>query len=77
MKALVLEKKELKLRDIPKPLPTNNKALVKVLKAGICATDLELVKGYMNFKGVLGHEFVGRVIKALKKSWIELRGPLP
>ena len=32
---------------------------VKVLKAGICETDLQLKQGYMGFSGVLGHEFVG------------------
>ena len=36
-------------------------ALVRVALAGICNTDLELVKGYMQFRGVLGHEFVGVV----------------
>ncbi len=33
--------------------------VVKVLKAGICETDLQLVQGYMGFQGILGHEFVG------------------
>jgi len=33
--------------------------LVRVLRAGICETDLQLVLGYMGFRGVLGHEFVG------------------
>ena len=47
MKALVLEKGELDLREIPQPLPSENEALIKVIKAGICNTDLELVKGYM------------------------------
>ncbi len=32
---------------------------VQVLKAGICETDLQLKQGYMDFAGVLGHEFVG------------------
>lgn len=36
-------------------------ALIKVLQAGICNTDLEIVRGYMAFQGVLGHEFVGIV----------------
>ncbi len=36
-------------------------ASVRVRLAGVCATDLELVKGYMGFSGVLGHEFVGQV----------------
>ncbi len=38
-----------------------NESLVRVLRAGICNTDLEIVKGYMGFRGVLGHEFVGIV----------------
>jgi len=37
--------------------------LVRVKLAGICATDLEVTRGYMGFTGVLGHEFVGRVEK--------------
>jgi threonine dehydrogenase-like Zn-dependent dehydrogenase len=39
----------------------NQTALVKVHLAGICATDLHIFKGYMGFKGVPGHEFVGSV----------------
>ena len=35
--------------------------LIKVRRAGICATDLEIIKGYMGFRGILGHEFVGEV----------------
>ncbi len=33
--------------------------IVDVLMAGICETDLQLCKGYMGFRGTLGHEFVG------------------
>lgn len=36
-------------------------ASVKVLLAGICTTDLEIMRGYRDFKGILGHEFVGIV----------------
>jgi threonine dehydrogenase-like Zn-dependent dehydrogenase len=39
-----------------------DEALLKIRKAGICRTDLELVGGYMNFSGILGHEFVAEVI---------------
>ncbi len=39
-------------------------ALVQVICAGICNTDLEIVKGYAGFHGILGHEFVGRVIES-------------
>ncbi len=47
--------------DLPVPRPAPGEALIKVLAAGICNTDLEIVKGYMEFEGVLGHEFVGVV----------------
>lgn len=50
--------------DIPKPLPQPGEALVKVLAAGICNTDQEILKGYMGFHGVPGHEFVGIVQEA-------------
>lgn len=46
----------------PDPQPGPGEALVQVLLAGICATDLEIVRGYAGFTGVLGHEFVGRVL---------------
>lgn len=44
-------------------------ALVQVLCAGICNTDLEIVKGYAGFRGTPGHEFVGRVIES-PESWL-------
>ena len=47
--------------DLPIPKATADTALVRVSLAGVCNTDLELVKGYMGFRGVLGHEFVGVV----------------
>jgi len=61
MRALVYDGK-LRLRtDHPAPARRPGESLVSVSLAGICATDLEIVKGYMGFHGVLGHEFVGRV----------------
>ena len=45
----------------PDPEPLPGEALVRVSLAGICNTDLELIKGYLDFHGVLGHEFVGFV----------------
>lgn len=51
----------IRLADIPEPRPAEGEALVRVLTAGICRTDLEILKGYMGFKGVPGHEFVGIV----------------
>ncbi|MCC5635712.1 alcohol dehydrogenase catalytic domain-containing protein [Nostoc sp. CHAB 5844] len=62
MKGLWLENNQLQLRtDIPIPEPTLGDALVRVLRAGICNTDLELKRGYYPYTGILGHEFVGVV----------------
>ncbi|MCX5654747.1 MAG: alcohol dehydrogenase catalytic domain-containing protein [Planctomycetota bacterium] len=41
------------------PAAPPGEVCVRVLLAGVCSTDLEIVKGYMGFTGVLGHEFVG------------------
>lgn len=62
MKGLWLENNQLQLRtDIPVPEPPPGEALVRVLRAGICNTDLELLRGYYPYTGILGHEFVGIV----------------
>ncbi|UKO98401.1 MDR/zinc-dependent alcohol dehydrogenase-like family protein [Nostoc sp. UHCC 0870] len=62
MKGLWLENNQLQLRtDIQIPEPPAGEALVRVLRAGICNTDLELLRGYYPYTGVLGHEFVGLV----------------
>jgi len=50
--------------DIPVPVPPKGEALVRVSLAGICNTDLEILRGYVPFRGVLGHEFVGTVESA-------------
>jgi threonine dehydrogenase-like Zn-dependent dehydrogenase len=46
-------------RDYPWPTARAGEAIVRVTRAGICETDVQLVRGYMGFRGVLGHEFVG------------------
>lgn len=63
MKALRFENNQLKLAEISKP-KSENEALVRVLKSGICNTDLEIVRGYAGFEGTIGHEFVGVVEEA-------------
>lgn len=69
MKALWLEKNHLSLReDIPVPSPGPGEALVRVRLAGVCSTDLELVKGYLPFTGVPGHEFVGEIVSINKAN---------
>ena len=60
MKALVFDG-TIAVKDVPKPQPKAGEALIRVGIAGICKTDVEISRGYMNFHGVLGHEFVGIV----------------
>lgn len=72
MNALWLEDNKISLRNIPRPRK-ENEVLIKIRKAGICSTDLELVKGYYPYTGVIGHEFVGEVIEAEDASWIGQR----
>ena len=72
MRALWLENNEISLRDVPRPRKPDE-ALIKIRKTGICSTDLELVKGYYPYTGILGHEFVGDVIEADDASWIGQR----
>jgi threonine dehydrogenase-like Zn-dependent dehydrogenase len=60
MRALVLSDDGIGLEvDRASPVPAPGEVLVRVLRAGICETDLQLIRGYKGFRGVLGHEFVG------------------
>ena len=61
MRALVLDNGLRSRADYPDPAVPAGECLVKVRMAGICGTDLELAKGYMEFSGIPGHEFVGEV----------------
>lgn len=72
MKAVWLEDNRLGLREVAQP-EKPGEALVRIRQAGICSTDLELVKGYYPFTGILGHEFVGEVVEAEDASWIGQR----
>lgn len=71
MQALYLDEGQLHYRpDYPQPTPQAGEALIRVRLAGICTTDLEIVKGYVRgFQGVLGHEFVGEVVSAPDAAW--------
>jgi threonine dehydrogenase-like Zn-dependent dehydrogenase len=65
MRALIVRNGQLAfVADYPRPDPPPGEALIRVARAGICNTDLEILKGYFGFQGVLGHEFVG-VVEAL------------
>lgn len=74
MKALWLENQTVTFRDdVPMPEPGPGEALIRMRLAGICSTDLEMARGYYPFAGVLGHEFVGEVVKAPDPGWIGAR----
>ena len=76
MIALVLDPaaKSAKLsHDVPAPERRPGEAIVRVRVSGVCDTDLQLARGYMAFKGVPGHEFVGEVIGADDTKWMGKR----
>ena len=76
MQALVLNSSLTYCQDLPVPEIGGDEALIRLSLAGICATDLELVKGYAGFTGILGHEFVG-VVEAVgqerHRPWLQRR----
>lgn len=73
MRGVWLEAGRIHLReDLPIPEPLSNEALIRVLAAGICNTDIELQKGYYPFTGILGHEFVGVVVQG-PSDWMHQR----
>jgi threonine dehydrogenase-like Zn-dependent dehydrogenase len=55
-------------RERERPERAPDTALVRVTLAGICNTDLEIARGYMSFRGVLGHEFAG-VVEEGPEPW--------
>lgn len=72
MKALRFDGKKINyVENYPKP--KSDEVIVKVSLAGICGTDLEILKGYMSYGGVLGHEFVGVVEESKNKELLGKR----
>ena len=61
------------MADARRPEPGGNEALIRVLMAGICGTDMEILKGYKAFRGIPGHEFVG-VVEAVRGPYTGLVG---
>jgi alcohol dehydrogenase len=55
------------------PLESDGDTLLRVRQAGVCATDLEITRGYMGYKGVLGHEFVADVVSSPNKELVGQR----
>ena len=73
MKALFFNGLDLELKEMAIPVISEGESLVRIITAGICRTDLEIIKGYMNFRGILGHEFVGQVIESGDPSLVGKR----
>ena len=63
MLALTFDGKVTLRTDHPEPQARADEAVVAVRLAGVCRTDLEITRGYMGFRGVMGHEFVGTVAR--------------
>jgi len=55
------------------PVESDGDTLLRVRQAGVCATDLEITRGYMGYRGVLGHEFVADVVSSPDKDLIGQR----
>ncbi len=72
MKAVEFIERVTVRNDYPDPRPGPDEAVVEVIRAGVCSTDLEIIRGFMEFRGVLGHEFVGRVVEGPAK-WMGKR----
>ncbi len=75
MKAAVFDGKEIKIKEVPKPHPTITQALIRVKAAGICGTDIAIMKGNLPAPAnlILGHEFAGEVVEVgneVDSSWI-------
>jgi threonine dehydrogenase-like Zn-dependent dehydrogenase len=68
MLAVHLENGAVTTREIPLPHRPEGFALLRLLVGGICNTDLELQRGYYNFAGIPGHEFVAEVVEADTRS---------
>lgn len=68
MKAIIFDGKLKYVKHYLTPIPEKGEALIRVTLAGICNTDLEIMKGYLGFQGIIGHEFVGVVEDVNNKS---------
>ncbi len=73
MQALVFDGQLRFAHEYHEPELAPGEAIIRPHLVGICNTDLEIVRGYMNFRGVLGHEFVGTVVACADSSWVGRR----
>ncbi len=73
MLAVFLDSKKITMRQVNVPQRPPGFALIQLRVAGICNTDLELLRGYYGFSGIPGHEFVGEVVAADSASLVGQR----
>jgi len=73
MRAIYFDGRKLGEARLPRPRLRRGEALIRVYLAGICSTDLEIARGYMRFRGIPGHEFVGAVEEASTRSLVGKR----
>jgi len=73
MRALLFDGKLRFTTEYPRPERSDQEACIAVSLAGICATDIEIVKGYMGFRAILGHEFVGKVVESGRSELVGKR----
>ena len=73
MIAVHIEAGRVSVRRAARPSRGEGFALIRLLVAGICNTDLELQRGYYGFRGTPGHEFVGEVVEAETRALIGKR----
>jgi len=72
MRALCIDGSSLALQERATPSLESGRAIVRMRIAGVCKTDLEIARGYMNFAGVLGHEGMGEVAEG-PSEWVGKR----
>lgn len=72
MKALRVSGGGIYLEEVDRP-QSDGEVLIRVIKSGICNTDLEIARGYAGFKGTIGHEFVGVVESSSDPEWLGKR----
>ena len=73
MRALVWDDGLRLVESYPDPMPGPGEVLIRPRLSGICNTDVELTRGYLSHRGVLGHEFVGLVVRAPDAAWVGMR----
>ena len=73
MRALLFDTQLRFVPDYPTPVVQPGEALIRPHLVGICNTDIEITRGYMDFHGVLGHEFVGTVVACDDAQWVGRR----